>query len=293
MKFSVSSYSYQQYINQGKMTQLDVVQKAAEMGFSGIDFTDLTPVPKAALDDQLAYAKEIRRAAEAAGIRVVAYTIGANLYRGSHDADREEVERLCRQLDVAAEMGATILRHDVCKSERIGGRTVGFSQMLPVIAENARRVTEYAKALGIQTCSENHGYIAQDSDRMEALWNAVGHENYGLLIDIGNFACADDPSARAVSRLAPYAIHVHAKDFRIYPYGAEISDGVSTFPSRACNRLEGCVIGEGHIPVEQCLAILKRTGYDGYLTVEYEGAEDCISGIARGLANLRSMTERI
>jgi sugar phosphate isomerase/epimerase len=53
------------------------------------------------------------------------------------------------------------------------------------------------------------------------------------------------------------------------------------------------VIGEGNIPVEQCLAILKRTGYDGYLTVEYEGAEDCISGIARGLANLRSMTERI
>ena len=293
MKFSVSSYSYQQYINQGKMTQLDVVQKAAEMGFSGIDFTDLAPVPNATLKDQFAYAKQIRLAAEEAGIQVVAYTIGANLYKDSRSADAAEVERLCRQLDVAAEMGATILRHDVCKSERIGDKTVGFARMLPVIAENARRVTEYAQTLGIQTCSENHGYIAQDSDRVEALWNAVGHENYGLLIDVGNFACADEPSARAVSRLAPYAIHVHAKDFRIYPYGTEIPDGVSTFPSRGCNRLEGCVIGEGNIPVEQCLAILKRTGYDGYLTVEYEGAEDCISGIARGLANLRSMTERI
>jgi sugar phosphate isomerase/epimerase len=34
------------------------------------------------------------------------------------------------------------------------------------------------------------------------------------------------------------------------------------------------------------VAILKRAGYDGYLTVEYEGAEDCIAGIARGKNNL-------
>ena len=293
MKFSVSSYSYQQYINQGKMTQLDVVQKAVEMGFSGIDFTDLKPVPNATLADQLAEAKRIRLAAEQAGVEVVAYTIGAKLYQGSREADEAEIERICRQLDVAAEMGATILRHDVCKSERIEGKTIGFTQMLPVIAENAARVTEYAKTLGIRTCSENHGYVAQDSDRVEALWNAVGHENYGLLIDVGNFACVDEDSVKAVSRLAPYAIHVHAKDFYIYPFGTAVPQGVSTFSSRGCNRLAGCVIGEGSIPVAQCLSVLRRIGYDGYVTVEYEGAEDCISGIARGLSNLRSMTERI
>ena len=79
MKFSVSSYSYQQYINRGRMTQLDVVQKAADMGFAGIDFTDLTPVPNATFEEQLAYAKQIRQAAEQAGVEVVADTIGANL----------------------------------------------------------------------------------------------------------------------------------------------------------------------------------------------------------------------
>lgn len=275
------------------MTQLDVVQKAAEMGFEGIEYTDLTPAPNATLREQLCEAKKIRCAAEQAGIEVVAYTIGANMFCGSHEADRLEVERLCRQLDVAAEMGAKIMRHDVCRSERIGDRIVGFSQMLEVIAENTRRVTEYAKSLGIRTCSENHGYVAQDSDRIEALWNIVAHENYGLLIDIGNFACVDESSVSAVSRLAPYAIHVHAKDFRIYPYGVKLPEEVRSFPSRGCNQLEACVIGEGHIPVEQCLSILKRAGYDSYLTVEYEGSEDCIKGIERGLCNLRSMTKRI
>ena len=41
MKISVSSYSFQQYISLGKMTQFDTVAKAHELGFSGIEFTEL------------------------------------------------------------------------------------------------------------------------------------------------------------------------------------------------------------------------------------------------------------
>ena len=36
---------------------------------------------------------------------------------------------------------------------------------------------------------------------------------------------------------------------------------------------------------------LKRTGYDGYLSIEFEGMEDCIQGISVGLANLRRYAE--
>jgi sugar phosphate isomerase/epimerase len=181
------------------------------------------------------------------------------------------------------------MRHDVCHREKdADGKVTSFDKMLPTIAKNAKEVTEYAKTLGIRTCTENHGFIAQDSDRVEKLFNAVGDDNYGLLIDIGNFACADENSVSAVSRLAPYAIHVHAKDFKIYPYGKEAPEGMKFFLSRGCNKLSGCAIGEGDIPAQQCIAILKKAGYDGYLTVEYEGAEDCMAGIARGLANLKT-----
>lgn len=284
MKFSVSSYSYRQQIKAGKMTQLDVVAKAKEMGFDGIDFTELDG---ATLEEQLANARLIRAAADEAGVEIVAYTVGANLYRGSAEADDAEVERLCGQLEVAKTLGASLMRHDVCSSERVEGAVISFERMLPTIAANARRVTERAAQMGIRTCSENHGFVAQDSDRVAALYNAVGHENYGLLIDVGNFACADEDSAHAVSRLAPYAIHVHAKDFRVRPFHQKPRDGEKYITTRGCNYIYACAIGEGDIPVAQCIAILKRAGYDGYLTVEYEGAEDCIAGIARGLNNLR------
>ncbi len=287
MTLSVSSYSFQAAINAGKMTQLDTVRVAAQIGFDGIEFTDLTPGANATTEQKRSYAEQIRQAAAEHHIAVTGYSVGASLYQGDGDADAKEVERIKAQVDLAKAMGAPVLRHDVVYDER----RASFAKMLPTIAENARIITEYAKQRGIRTCTENHGYVAQDPDRMEQLYHAVGHENYGLLVDIGNFACVDADSALAVSCLAPYAISVHAKDFVRYPFGTTPPKCAKTFTTRACNRLAGCVIGEGDIPVRQCLAILKRAGYDGTIAVEYEGEEDCLVAVPRALSNLRRLLQ--
>ena len=287
MKYSVTSYSFHQKISAGKMTQLDCIAAARDMGFDGIEFTDLIPCKNPTQPQQLAYAERLRREAERVGIAIVSYSIGANLYRPDPQEAAAEVARLCGQVDVAAAMGAPVMRHDATAWTGTDKRVRSFDSMLPVIAENARKVTEYAATRGVRTCTENHGFVCQDSDRVERLYNAVDHENYGVLVDIGNFACVDESSVQAVSRLAPYAVHVHAKDFVVYPFGANRPDGVIV--TRGANGLQGCVIGEGDIPVAQCVAILRRAGYDGYITAEYEGREDCLAALPRALTNLRRM----
>lgn len=289
MKLAVSSYSFSQCLSRGDMTQLDCVAKAAQMGFDGIEFVGLAPNRNPTLEEQLAYAAQINAEAKRVGIEIVAYTVGASLWQGSEEVDAAEVERLCRQLDVAAALGARVFRHDACSKERANGKLVSFAQMLPTIAKNARTVSEYAKTLGIVTCTENHGFVLQDSDRVEQLYNAVGFDNYGLLVDMGNFACVDESSAKAVSRLAPYAVHVHAKDFRIRPFGTPSIEGERYIVTRGCNKLCPCAVGEGDIPVEQCLAILKKAGYDGYVSIEFEGTEDCLAAIARGKQYLEGL----
>ena len=284
MKIAVSSYSYNQYLSTGKMTQLDALREAARQGFDGIEFTDLRPNNNkaASVEEQITFAKELREEADKLGIEIVAYLVGASLYKGNKDADEAEVERLCRQLDVAKALGVKIFRHDVCSSEKVNGKTVPFDRMIPTIAQNVRLVTEYARTLGIRTCSENHGKVAQDSDRVEKLFNTVANDNYGLLVDIGNFACVDENSITAVSRLAPYAIHVHAKDFHFIPFDRPQIPNEKSFATRGQNRLIGCALGDGDIPVHQCLSILKAAGYDGYVTIEFEGPKECLTQIELG-----------
>lgn len=282
MKVSVSCYSFSQQFRSGRMTQLDCVAKAKEMGFDAIEFTDIVGEN---LDQQKEYAKKIREEADRVGIEINAYTIGANLYQPTPEAQAAEIERLKGQVEVAAILGAKVMRHDVCYSLGKTGNSRSFGLMLPTIAEAARQVTAYAQTLGIKTCSENHGYIAQDSYRVEQLFNAVNHDNYGLLVDIGNFICVDEDPALAVSRVAPYAVHVHLKDmlYRSAPTGS------CTAMTRGGNYFCGTVVGEGDVPVKQCLRIIKATGYDGFISLEYEGAEDCLTGIARGLTNVKKM----
>ena len=60
MKIAVSAYSFSQAIWRGEMTQADAVEKAKEMGFDGVEFTDLQPCKNPTQEQQLAYAAEIR-----------------------------------------------------------------------------------------------------------------------------------------------------------------------------------------------------------------------------------------
>lgn len=113
----------------------------------------------------------------------------------------------------------------------------------------------------------------QDSNRVEELILAVDDPNYGWLVDIGNFICADEESTHAVSIAAQYVFHAHIKDF-LYKSGREINPGDGWFKTRGGNYIRGTVIGHGVIPVAQCVEILKKAGYDGKFTVEFEGMEE-------------------
>jgi sugar phosphate isomerase/epimerase len=285
MKISVSSYSFQQYIGAGKLAHFDTIKQAHSMGFEAIEFLDM---PAPTYEEQVKYAYALREEAEKYGMTINAYTIGANLYHADPEASAAEVARLKGQVDIAAILGCSVMRHDVCYGVGKTGTSRSFGLMLPTIAANARAVTEYAAEKGVKTCTENHGFVAQDSYRVEQLFNAVAHDNYGLLVDVGNFVCADEDNCAAVSRVAPYAVHVHAKD--MYK-SATPAPGFGQ--TRGCNYFKGAIVGEGDCNVEKCLQILKRAGYDGYCSIEFEGSEDCIEAIAKGYENLKAMLERI
>ena len=198
MKFSVSSYSFQRLLNSGKYTQLDLIGVAKEMGFDGIEFIDLMPTD--GMSD-LEYAAVRRDAAEKAGIEIVAYTIGADFL--GEKGWEAEAQRLFGQVDVAEALGAKLMRHDATggfKGE--DAKYKSFDSALPVLANGCRMVTEYAAKKGIATMVENHGYFSQDSVRVEKLVNEVANPNFGLLVDMGNFMCADDAPAKAVGTVA-------------------------------------------------------------------------------------------
>lgn len=278
MKIGVSSYSYQQYINKGKLDRISIIKKAADMGFETIEYTGFDDFETQ--EERCALAEKIKAEAKKQGLEISAYVIGAKLLQETSEQVRAEVERIKRQLDVASVLGAPNFRFDVLAKLPLHR---SFDSVLEEFVPSIREIADYGQSLGIKTMIENHGYAFQDCDRVEKTYNAVNHENFGLLIDIGNFLCADEDNVRCVSNLANLASHVHLKDMvKIDYYSEESKEGC--FSTRCGNYLKGVAVGAGDAKTAQCLTILRNAGYDGYVNIEYEGHEDCIKGIEKGLA---------
>ena len=290
MKVAVSSYSFSQAYRDGRLTLKDSIAKAKEMGFDGFEFVDFnvtsTKPENMTLEE---YARDLRAEVDRVGIHVTNFTVGADFQ--NKDVD-EEVARLKGCVDIAEILGATGMRHDVAHGAAPGKPYQSFDSLLPRLASGIKQVTEYAASKGIKTMSENHGFFAQDALRVEKLMNYVNDPNYGWLVDMGNFTCADENPVTAVGRAAPYAFYAHAKDFHIKT-AMDPDPGNGFFRSRGGNYLRGAIIGHGDVPVRQCLYALKRAGYDGFIAIEFEGLEDCILGVGIGLANLRRYISEI
>ena len=282
MKLGVSSYSFKKMTDSGETTQIGTAALAKELGFADIEFTDLMPHNGSS---ELQYAQKIKAECADCGIEIGSYTISADLLNGYGVTPEEEVGRIKRKLDVAAELGTKLIRHDATWGTK-GAKYQSFESLLPYLADKCREITRYAKTLGIKTTVENHGFFVQDSERVEKLINAVDDENFGALLDMGNFLCADEDPCSAVGRLAPYTFRVHTKDFHTKS-GSLPDPGKGWFTSRGGNYLRGAIIGHGDVPVMQCLKILEKSGYCGTVAIEFEGLEHPLTGLEIGLANLK------
>jgi sugar phosphate isomerase/epimerase len=264
-----------------------VIKAAAEIGFAGIEFSGFGPSAEG--KDPIEFAGQVKDACADASLAIMSWTIGADFLRSPVD---DEIERLKGQVDIAVALGAPMMRHDA--SGGFAGRANNLSdyiEALPIVAKGCAGVTGYAADKGVKTMIENHGFFFQDSDRVEALINKVGNPNFGALIDIGNFLCADEEPMRAVKRLAPYAFHVHAKDFHVKPACADPGDG--WFRSRGGTLLRGAIVGHGNVDVPGCLGLLVEGGYDGWLSIEFEGMEDNRRALEIGWANLKRYVDAL
>lgn len=272
MDLYISTYSYART----PLSLYEAAEHAAAAGVAGIELVENTAI--ASPEDFTGF----RAHCEALGIKIVCYSTGADFLRCSDI--RQEIDAVKRKVDDAARLGVTLMRHDVTSGFPEGQGGV-FADALPILADACREITLYAQSAGVRTMVENHGFFCQDSCRVKALIEQVGHPNYGALIDIGNFLCADEKPQDAVRNLAPYAFHAHCKDFHILPEHADPGEG--WFVSRGGTRLRGAIVGHGNAGAAESLHILRDHGYNGGLVLEFEGLENPFEGVRIGLDNIR------
>lgn len=283
MELSVSSYSYSG-ARSADFTMDNVIDHVKATGFDGIEILYGERIKDYDIIDSMKYFKD--KCAEKE-LKTFNCPGGVNLLA---DDQKEQIENGKKLIDAAAALGAPMVRCDTmpggCGVMGLmggGGIKEAIKKAVPAIKE----IAYYAHENNIELLVENHGHIMQDSIIVEELINSVNLPYYGALVDVGNFVCADEDPVIGVGRLARYAKHVHVKDFHIKSGSEVFLPTTGWFTSRGASYLRGAMIGHGDVPVFQCLRILKQYGYNGALSVEFEGIEKTLPAIEEAYRVLR------
>ncbi|MBA8793717.1 sugar phosphate isomerase/epimerase [Friedmanniella endophytica] len=291
MKLGFSSYTFHQRVATGEMSLTDVIDWVADSEGEHLELAAIyrgadAPIPNEESDPS--FVETVRSHAEKRGVPLSNLAVGADLSHEDAAEKTAEIERVKKLVDLAEALGIRTMRHDVVPHGVVpGDDSVVFEQKFPIIVDACRQIAEYAATKGITTSLENHGFFVQSSDRVRRIVHAVDRDNFKTTLDIGNFVCVDEDPTSAVPANLPYAMIVHLKDFYIRPAGFSAPDG--WFSSRGGKALRGAIVGEGDIDLPGVIAAIKQSGYDEYVSIEFEGHEDCFVGATRGLANARRL----
>lgn len=249
MKIALSSWSLHREIP-GKMDLVDFIEVATdEFGISNLELCQ-----QHFSSTDVSYFERVKRKLSDSN------SVGVNLPIDVGDISqpdkrkrKEDIAIIKEWIRIAKDIGFPYARVNT-------GKSSDTSSMQRIIA-SYKELVEYAESIGIGILIENHGGVSNNPEKLVEIIKKVGSSSFGACPDFGNFP--ESTRYKDLEMVAPYALLAHAKTYQFDERGEET-----------------------RINMRQCLDILRRAGYNGYLSIEFEGSGDQFEGVRKSKALL-------
>jgi L-ribulose-5-phosphate 3-epimerase len=288
MKIGLSSYSFRPLMLDGAMQIEDLFSWIRDHGGEHLELATLSIAPPGEdMNYELGADREglarLRAASRQTGIPLSGICIAANFI--DSDARRPQIERVKRYVELCDRLDVRFLRHDVVPWSLRATEASEFEQAFPIIAEACHEIAVQAERLGVTASVEDHGFFMNSSERIKRLIHAVDLPSFKMTLDVGNFLCVDEDPLMGTRAAIKHASFVHLKDF----YIRRTKPGPGWLETLGGQHIRGSVFGFGDMPVTEILKSVVESGYDGFVSLEYEGNEPTLFGCETGLANARRL----
>lgn len=240
---------------------LNTLQTVAELGFQGVQLWNVASYGPCVLDPDVCRGSqrvEWRRRIESFGLQISGFCAqmsGPTRFGGFDEAEGidDRIQKTQRCIELAVEMGSPIVttHPGVIPEDK-------SAPIYPIIRGAIEQIAKHAEKVGgifcIETGMEPAPVLRQfiediGSSALRVNYDPANMLWYGVL--------------EGVKELAPYIVHTHAKD----------QHPTTKKPT----------VGQGAVPWDEYIALMKSIGYDGWYAVEDESGQDVVGSLRQGL----------
>lgn len=269
-RFGVSTYSFFKFGGSDNVQVEKCIELAADMGFDGVELLHVQ------MDgDSQAYLNQLKRKAFTLGLDLMGLSTHQTFVSPEETLRKKNIEHTTRCLEIAYQLGIPTVRvntgrwgtsknfDELMANKGIEPRLEGYSddEGFQWVIDSYQILAQKAEELGVVMGLENHWGLGRTAEGVLRVVNAVNSPWLQVTLDTGNFL---ENMYEQMDALASKTVLVQAKTY---------------FGGGTWYTLE--------IDYPQVAALLKRHGYRGYISLEFEGRENYKTAVPRSLAMLK------
>ncbi|NOT02215.1 MAG: sugar phosphate isomerase/epimerase [Phycisphaerales bacterium] len=251
MKLAYSTNAYMRH------TIHEAIDRVAGLGYRGVELMADVPHawPESTTDDDVSHINSSLRRGGLSVSNINAFMMNAvqdfwhpSWIEPDETYRRRRIRHTELALTLAGKLGASCIT-----TEPGGPLPEGKSRQwaMDAFVDGLREVLPHAEREGVALLVEPEpGLLIENAVQFLELAERMDSPAFGLNFDVGHFYCVADPLPETIDRLRQYTRHYHFEDI-------------------AATRVhEHLIPGRGAIDFRAVLQGIRRTGYDGWLTVE-------------------------
>ncbi len=270
-RIGVSTYSFWQFNGPKEDSPIEMcIDKAAEMGFDGIEFL----LVQMQSDDN-AYLQKLKRQAFHAGLDIMGFSTHQGYVFPEKEKRDEEIKKTLHQIELAYKLGIPTMRlntgrwrttksfDDLMANKGIEPVLEGYTEEdgFNWVIDSIQQCISKAQECGVVLGLENHWGLGRTAEGVLRIVDAINSPWLQITADTGNFL---ENRYEQLEQLAPKASLIQAKTY----YGGGKWYTLET-------------------DYKKVASIFRKQNYKGYVSVEFEGKEDPMTAIPKSLDVIR------
>ncbi len=269
-RIAVASYSFWQFRHKELRDLETCIDLAAEWGFDGVEL-----LHRQMQDESSGYLQRLKRRAFVNSLDLCGFSTHQGFLSPDKDKRRKNIEHTIHCVELAYQLGIPTMRvntgtwgtsknfDELMKNRGIEPPLPGYKDEdgFAWVIDSLQECLKAAERCGVLLGLENHWGLGRTPEGVLRVVDAVNSPWLQVTLDTGNFL--EDPYDK-LEQLVPKAVLVQAKTY---------------FGGGLWYTLE--------LDYDRIAALLRKHGYRGYVSLEFEGKEDPRTGIPKSLALLR------